>query len=386
MKKIALLLALALVLGCACASADTARGDRGEEVRFLQWLLQKTGWLNDKADGVFGPRTEQAIRDYQNSRGYEETGVADEALLREIDRERTLRDKQANGQDYYEPYPGNYAPTWAADYAAPFHCQTTALKKITYRDYCIQHLEILKQEYALTEDGSAEGLREAAELWLAEIERMYGEWADSVPANQREGVLAVWEAWQGCFAAQADALNACYGDPVTVQQQRLVMLKNFAGVLCELRSGDLPAAVANADLLYAWPGEPEEGMPEVETEAPASCEQWTLGGGTEFFTCCEAHAKQFKRENSWLVSEERDAEKINTIIEKWLKVLSKQYKQLKASCSGEGAALVVSARKSFIAALDAQNALIGNGDAAMCWQMVVLQMENVRLCRLLNGQ
>ena len=119
LKKIALLLALALVLGCACASADTARDDRGEEVRFLQWLLQKTGWLNDKADGVFGPRTEQAVRDYQNSRGYEETGVADEALLREIDRERTLRDKQANGQDYYEPYPGNYAPTWAADYAAP---------------------------------------------------------------------------------------------------------------------------------------------------------------------------------------------------------------------------------------------------------------------------
>ena len=60
MKKLAMLTAFALVLLCLCpaALADVGVGDRGEEVRYLQWLLIQTGYLSGSADGAFGPKTE----------------------------------------------------------------------------------------------------------------------------------------------------------------------------------------------------------------------------------------------------------------------------------------------------------------------------------------
>ncbi len=50
-------------------------GDRGEEVAFLQRLLSEAGFPIP-ADGVFGPRTEAALRDLQSARGLAPDGLA----------------------------------------------------------------------------------------------------------------------------------------------------------------------------------------------------------------------------------------------------------------------------------------------------------------------
>lgn len=54
-----------------------ANGSRGEEVRRLQEALVKLGYLNGKVDGIFGKKTEAAVRSAQLSFGLPETGVVD---------------------------------------------------------------------------------------------------------------------------------------------------------------------------------------------------------------------------------------------------------------------------------------------------------------------
>lgn len=48
-------------------SANLKHGNTGNGVKWLQWELKQRGY-DIKIDGIFGPKTEQAVRDYQNSR------------------------------------------------------------------------------------------------------------------------------------------------------------------------------------------------------------------------------------------------------------------------------------------------------------------------------
>lgn len=50
-------------------------GSRGETAVQLQTKLIELGFLNGKADGIFGPATEGAVRTVQKALGWEETGV-----------------------------------------------------------------------------------------------------------------------------------------------------------------------------------------------------------------------------------------------------------------------------------------------------------------------
>ena len=57
------------------------KGDSGDEVKALQKKLVEYGWLNDKADGVFGSKTEKAVRVYQKYASMPETGYAYQSML-----------------------------------------------------------------------------------------------------------------------------------------------------------------------------------------------------------------------------------------------------------------------------------------------------------------
>ena len=79
----ALLLALLLLLGCACAE-ELSAGAKGEAVERLQQRLYYLGFLSIQPDGDYGPKTVEAVTDFQaffRQRGYNlrGDGVADEA-------------------------------------------------------------------------------------------------------------------------------------------------------------------------------------------------------------------------------------------------------------------------------------------------------------------
>ena len=51
------------------------RGKRGNDVREIQEMLISQGYLDDRADGVFGRKTEQAVLAFQRDHGLDETGI-----------------------------------------------------------------------------------------------------------------------------------------------------------------------------------------------------------------------------------------------------------------------------------------------------------------------
>jgi len=51
------------------ASGSIKLGDKGSAVTELQLALKKLGYLTDKADGVFGPDTEAAVKSFQTANG-----------------------------------------------------------------------------------------------------------------------------------------------------------------------------------------------------------------------------------------------------------------------------------------------------------------------------
>ena len=61
--------------------AELKKGSAGESVRKLQQKLMDMGALNDRVDGVFGSKTEAAVKVAQVQLGFEQTGKADEVFL-----------------------------------------------------------------------------------------------------------------------------------------------------------------------------------------------------------------------------------------------------------------------------------------------------------------
>ena len=171
MRKLAILTAAALLAICLCPTAlcDVGVGDKGEEVKYLQWLLIQTGWLKGRADGSFGPKTEKALIAYQTEKGLEPTGVADAELMLEIDRERVQMDKEAHGQDYYQPYPGDFVPEMTANASATSSCGMTVLPGIAYQNGCEAHLALAEQTRGMAATGSAGDVAGATALRVSDI-------------------------------------------------------------------------------------------------------------------------------------------------------------------------------------------------------------------------
>ena len=79
--SLALLFALniALILFTQWTQSTSAavykQGSRGDMVRQIQTRLKEAGFLTDKVDGIYGPKTQAAVRAYQRSRGLTVDGI-----------------------------------------------------------------------------------------------------------------------------------------------------------------------------------------------------------------------------------------------------------------------------------------------------------------------
>ena len=57
---------------------------KANQVRELQKLLKEEGYEVGNVDGIIGPRTTGAIRQYQNDRNLDGSGIPDEKTLRSL--------------------------------------------------------------------------------------------------------------------------------------------------------------------------------------------------------------------------------------------------------------------------------------------------------------
>lgn len=65
------------------------KGQRGHHVQKVQTMLVHQGYLQESADGVFGARTEQAVRKFQKSKGLLVDGRVGPATMKALEQHET---------------------------------------------------------------------------------------------------------------------------------------------------------------------------------------------------------------------------------------------------------------------------------------------------------
>lgn len=195
-------LLLILLLAAQPAMAELSLGSKGDEVSTLQKRLITFGFLSDKADGVFGENTEQAVKDIQHYWGVEETGVADDGLLNDLDRLWTLimTDEEEAG-----------APVSEEGY--PECCGWMQDEDGLQLQFCHRHIDTNPLKYELAYDNPPDRLHRLlimriCALWIGAIEEMYDELSESIAMQKktdtfedrrrefRETLVIKRKAWQ----------------------------------------------------------------------------------------------------------------------------------------------------------------------------------------------
>ena len=97
-KKLATFVAAA-ALSCfsvSTAFADFAVGDRGMEVIEIQKQLAVLQYNVGEVDGVFGPATEKAVKDFQTAKGLKVDGIVNDATYRNLMNKEMPPDRYGN--------------------------------------------------------------------------------------------------------------------------------------------------------------------------------------------------------------------------------------------------------------------------------------------------
>lgn len=84
MKKkifIVFLIMLLIISACVGVWATSRRGSSGSEVRQIQEKLKRWGYYNGSVDGIYGSRTEAAVKKFQRNNGLTADGIAGKATL-----------------------------------------------------------------------------------------------------------------------------------------------------------------------------------------------------------------------------------------------------------------------------------------------------------------
>lgn len=173
MKKVLILtmiLMMAVGFGLPARADDTIRlGDKGADVKQMQQMLRTLGFLEGKADGIYGQLTQEAV-DYflmyaAADEAEDEQGMDAEALamLRQIIRvtEGASSDEITDEQKELWPV---CQPGEEANEICWRHLRTIQALELIGAGYPPQQMEILL-------------LRRARQNWIDDMRQLYEEWA-----------------------------------------------------------------------------------------------------------------------------------------------------------------------------------------------------------------
>ncbi len=87
MKRVLVVLLTFIMLLSVCmisVSGLSKIGSRSDEVRAVQQALKEKGYYNYNVDGIFGTRTQSAVKSFQRDNGLEADGIAGEKTLKAL--------------------------------------------------------------------------------------------------------------------------------------------------------------------------------------------------------------------------------------------------------------------------------------------------------------
>ena len=234
-----LLLALCLTVSAALATeypeGTLYRGIKGyeEEVEFLQYQLFYAGYLGDdisEVDGVFGKKTEAAVRQFQKEHGIEVTGIVCPNTQNALDAEwENMMEPQGGEDEYEDPVLYCYAEHYANG------TQSVVL--------CSWHMQVYTEAMdAVNQAGPSdeeiiEGLQAGITFWMEELKSLYQKWENLRPEYAQQ-ITEHQEAFMDYYRAQLAVWNAHFGTPsMAALEKAMNMLAEHCSYLCIILSG-----------------------------------------------------------------------------------------------------------------------------------------------------
>ena len=234
MKRILLFVMVLVLLVCASAVAveypegTLYRGIYGytEEIEFLQYQLFYAGYLGDdidEVDGIFGQRTEAAVKQFQQDHGIDVTGIVCPNTVTMLDKiwEDSMEPQDAD--------PGLFCAT-------NHYANGTA-----YVTLCQRHMDLYAQAAALLDEAQddfqlIEGLQSGITLWMEDADSLYESWKEIRPEEIGEKIDGVQEAFMEYYRASLALWNLQYGSPsmAALELARTMMSDHCVDLCCML--------------------------------------------------------------------------------------------------------------------------------------------------------
>ena len=211
------------------------RGSKGEAVRSLQQMLFDLGILRDVADGVFGAKTESAVKNYQTTVGFNSDGIAwpQTRTQLELDWQQAMGLGPASTQ---APKPAAVRAT-ATPSPKPAPAETTAPIPVCRLvldengaerfQYCDYHQGIADMAASLLaaagETNAQRAQKQIRALWETEMEGLYDEWLQGVPEDEQAAIAASRATFVNYLTVQETALKRRFGTETAARQINAVL-------------------------------------------------------------------------------------------------------------------------------------------------------------------
>lgn len=162
-----------------------------DSVRQLQSRLIDLGYLNDKADGVFGKNTEAAVKAFQKAAGLNADGVAWPQTLEKLETKwfvfqqyTDVEAPVATAEPTAEPAAAPNEERFYPDFCYSWEDENGS----TVYEYCKKHADMFAAQNNLLSNPAL--IDYSYDMWKREITSLYDEWIALLPEGSQEGVAA----------------------------------------------------------------------------------------------------------------------------------------------------------------------------------------------------
>ena len=205
------------------------RGSKGEAVRSLQQMLLDLGILRDVADGVFGAKTELAVKDYQTTAGFNSDGIAWPQTLAQLTLDWQTAMGYASAPSIPEP-----AETAAPRTVCGFYQDENGA---AYIQHCTYHRGIIDIATTLLasadQSNSLRAQKQIRTLWETELDSLYSEWLQRAPVEAQGAIIAAQATYMNYLAVHETVLQQqC--DEETAAMQINAELARQCALLCNM--------------------------------------------------------------------------------------------------------------------------------------------------------
>ena len=165
-----------------------------ESVMVLQSRLTDCGYLNDKIDGIFGGKTEQAVKDFQTQAGINADGIAWPETNKLLEKAwLDLNDSDVACCTRIENEDG------ALEYL-----------------YCEEHIALMNAVEALFTEGASEedeidALIQVRQMYEEEVDKLYGDWLMNSAEEDKPSVTGAQAMFAGYLNTQEMVWNKQFG-------------------------------------------------------------------------------------------------------------------------------------------------------------------------------